>query len=466
MTNVEARGFLSKETPLYFTMDSASGAPRFPSPQHANSVPHAGGASHNPVDGSRRIANNLGGMRRGHSEGELLSNAAAPYRRTADETLREGETWLEFLKPSVAGAELATIRAATMATDRKRRLTGPQEEQARRRSASSMSVAQTASAGMRQSALQSTNNHPLALPTTAPPESNTGPVLRAFADRPLPPRPNPSNSQSRRSSEITLPCWQLDTEVSSCPICGAKFSFWFRKHHCRKCGRVVCANCSPHRITIPRQFIVHSPSECASDPNPENRAGPTVIDLTSDDEDNGSRRHNPGGFGRVPNQGSIVDSALGGGQEVRLCNPCVPDPNPLPHLPYESRPNRWTLNSFPTPENNGHMNEHRLQHSREPHRRPTIQTRADAGPLPYGAIPGFDLNRASQPSSFTSVGSSPSTRRESQDSQTQGASSNYASMYSGSAPNPSTHDVSLSLIPQPSIPDDALASSPPIFWTI
>ncbi|EHA25918.1 hypothetical protein ASPNIDRAFT_143971, partial [Aspergillus niger ATCC 1015] len=50
--------------------------------------------------------------------------------------------------------------------------------------------------------------------------------------------------------------WQPDAEVTKCPICGTTFSFWYRKHHCRKCGRVVCASCSPHRITIPRQFIV------------------------------------------------------------------------------------------------------------------------------------------------------------------------------------------------------------------
>lgn len=451
MTNVELGEFSSKRytSPPCFTMDSTSGAPRFP-PQHVNLIPHARSAAHTPVDGSRRIVNSLGGIRRGRSESDILSNAAVPYRRTADETLREGETWLEFLKPSAGGAELATRRAATMATDRKRRLTGPQEEQARRRSASSMSVAQTASAGMRQSALQSTNNHPLAPPTTAPLESNTAPVSRAFADRPLPPRPTRTNSQNLRSTEINLPSWQLDTEVSSCPICGAKFSFWFRKHHCRKCGRVVCANCSPHRITIPRQFIVHSPSECASDLNPENRAGPTVIDLTSDDEDNGSKQHNPAGFRRTPNQRNIVDSALGGGQEVRLCNPCVPDPNPLPHLPYETRPNRWTFNSFPTPENNGHTDELRLQRSREPQRRPAIQSRANAGPLPYSAIPGVDLNRASQPSGSTFIGSLASTRRESQGSRPQGAASSYASMYSGSAPNPSSHDVSQSLILQPS----------------
>lgn len=115
---------------------------------------------------------------------------------------------------------------------------------------------------------------------------------------------------------ITLPRWQPDAEVSECPICGTVFSFWRRKHHCRKCGRVVCAACSPHRITIPRQFIVRPPESTAlpssSSPTP---APPPIIDLTGDDSFSTS---------------STINPALGGGEEVRLCNPCVPDPNPNP----------------------------------------------------------------------------------------------------------------------------------------
>lgn len=112
--------------------------------------------------------------------------------------------------------------------------------------------------------------------------------------------------------EMTLPRWQPDAEVSECPICGTVFSFWHRKHHCRKCGRVVCAACSPHRITIPRQFIVRPPESTAlpsSSPAP-----PPIIDLTGDES-----------FST-----STINPALGGGEEVRLCNPCVPDPNPNP----------------------------------------------------------------------------------------------------------------------------------------
>lgn len=114
---------------------------------------------------------------------------------------------------------------------------------------------------------------------------------------------------------MTLPRWQPDAEVSECPICGTVFSFWYRKHHCRKCGRVVCAACSPHRITIPRQFIVRPPPSTAlpsSSPVPPPRP---IIDLTGEDSLSSS---------------SIINPALGGGEEVRLCNPCVPDPNPNP----------------------------------------------------------------------------------------------------------------------------------------
>ncbi|ORY66141.1 FYVE zinc finger-domain-containing protein, partial [Pseudomassariella vexata] len=103
--------------------------------------------------------------------------------------------------------------------------------------------------------------------------------------------------------EITLPRWQPDAEVTYCPICHQQFSFLVRKHHCRKCGRVVCASCSPHRITIPHQYIVRPPGDMS-------RLRASVL------------------FGE---EGGVADfSAIGGGERVRLCNPCVPDPNTTP----------------------------------------------------------------------------------------------------------------------------------------
>ncbi|KFX87344.1 hypothetical protein V490_08319 [Pseudogymnoascus sp. VKM F-3557] len=115
-------------------------------------------------------------------------------------------------------------------------------------------------------------------------------------------------------STIGPPRWQPDAEVTYCPICRTQFSFFIRKHHCRKCGRVVCANCSPHRITIPYQFIVQPPV-----------SGPTaalpITQLAGRDTENLSQF---------------------GGTKVRLCNPCVPDPNTLPPQPQRTAADeRW-----------------------------------------------------------------------------------------------------------------------------
>ncbi|PCH06244.1 Zinc finger, FYVE-related [Penicillium occitanis (nom. inval.)] len=135
--------------------------------------------------------------------------------------------------------------------------------------------------------------------------------------------------------EYTLPRWQPDSEVTHCPICNSQFSFWYRKHHCRKCGRVVCAACSPHRITIPRQYIVRPPEpveQSTTETPSRHRRDPSraVVDLTVDDIRGTTARLSS----RPRLETYPSNPALGGGEEVRLCNPCVPDPNPDPPLSY------------------------------------------------------------------------------------------------------------------------------------
>lgn len=73
----------------------------------------------------------------------------------------------------------------------------------------------------------------------------------------------------------------------------------------RKCGRVVCNSCSPHRITIPHQYIVQPPVDQTTSTN-----RPAVDPARA--------------------RSSTVVASLGGGERVRLCNPCVPDPNIAP----------------------------------------------------------------------------------------------------------------------------------------
>lgn len=42
--------------------------------------------------------------------------------------------------------------------------------------------------------------------------------------------------------------WQADDEVSRCFLCDSSYTFFNRRHHCRKCGRVVCGSCSDQAI--------------------------------------------------------------------------------------------------------------------------------------------------------------------------------------------------------------------------
>ncbi|XP_064106569.1 uncharacterized protein LOC135215606 [Macrobrachium nipponense] len=45
--------------------------------------------------------------------------------------------------------------------------------------------------------------------------------------------------------------WVPDNEVSECLVCNvAVFSMFCRRHHCRRCGRVVCGSCSKSRMVV------------------------------------------------------------------------------------------------------------------------------------------------------------------------------------------------------------------------
>ncbi|KAM7201701.1 vacuolar segregation protein pep7 [Rhypophila sp. PSN 637] len=58
----------------------------------------------------------------------------------------------------------------------------------------------------------------------------------------LPPSFSVQKSQ-RKMIEQSLVTWEEDAAVSNCPFCKQEFRPWtFRRHHCRMCGRVVCAD--------------------------------------------------------------------------------------------------------------------------------------------------------------------------------------------------------------------------------
>jgi hypothetical protein len=264
---------------------------------------------------------------------------------------RESSTWSEFLRENstltadmILANDIETMN--TLAADRKRRLTASAQDSGRRR---------TVSGGFHNRQL-SGQSHQLGGPSS--PHIPAWPRRTDSMDRSRPnyvdltnsppadtrqlAQANPARPLFISTRKYVLPIWQPDSEASECPICKRQFSLLFRRHHCRKCGRVVCNDCSPHRITIPRQFIVHPPDQTGQTHarSSGTRAPAETIDLTEEAE-----RDERSMLTRIATAGS--NPALGGGEKVRLCNPCVPDPQPSPHLdPSLSRPtlpnqSRW-----------------------------------------------------------------------------------------------------------------------------
>ena len=428
-------------------MESSSGSPSSATPHRARLVqpPRTTSAASTYEHGSAdRKAGDL--LRRGHSDGDMLTGGFSGRSGiSAEPASADRETWMDFIRqpPSarqepVNRAQMAATRAAIMASDRRRRLAEHHEDYTRRRSSSSLSYVFPGSNRQRQSPTEPTDDGR----SIGPSSTSSSPPTQATQgsrERPLPRPPSIETLQNRRSREITLPRWQPDAEVSRCPICGNAFTIWYRRHHCRKCGRVVCASCSPHRITIPRQFIVHPPEDATPSPTMATNPGVQVVDLTEDGNgiDRGSSSDRP------QSSDYRIDPALGGGQEVRLCNPCVPDPNPLPHLPYSSP---HALPNLHHAARLGSMSaQHRVSGSGIDHsnndQRPTLtrrisSVRSDFRPhdaarfdASLASIEGAASRRHSHASNpFSSPLSPPG----------------YSSLY-GSAPDQTAHQVSLSI---------------------
>lgn len=241
-------------------------------------------------------------------------------------------------------------RRSIIALDRKRRLTNPTYEDGRRRTNSGSfhdrAVNYAASPVYRMDGPSSppTRGHAASDPSRPLPDiidlTGSSPPSQPQTPRGNRPRRRSSSNSSRR---YVVPKWQPDSEVSECPICKRAFTWVFRRHHCRKCGRVVCNDCSPHRITIPRQFIVHPPGpDVVASPSHSTAGGNDSMDLTGVDDDDENPFRGMSSLSRY-----ATASPLEGGEKVRLCNPCVPDPQPDPFPNYPSLSTDLTSSEAP-----------------------------------------------------------------------------------------------------------------------
>ncbi|XP_075297789.1 LOW QUALITY PROTEIN: lateral signaling target protein 2 homolog [Opisthocomus hoazin] len=55
----------------------------------------------------------------------------------------------------------------------------------------------------------------------------------------------------QRAGARRPPEWVPDSRCSHCSACRSPFTLLRRRHHCRSCGKIFCARCSPHAAALP-----------------------------------------------------------------------------------------------------------------------------------------------------------------------------------------------------------------------
>lgn len=56
--------------------------------------------------------------------------------------------------------------------------------------------------------------------------------------------------------------WVPDEKAPNCQLCGTKFTTFTRRHHCRNCGGVFCAKCTPYSIPLPHRGFKEKEKVC------------------------------------------------------------------------------------------------------------------------------------------------------------------------------------------------------------
>ena len=62
--------------------------------------------------------------------------------------------------------------------------------------------------------------------------------------------------------ELPEPEWTPDRESPVCMECQDDFSFFKRRHHCRRCGRLCCSDCTEKKLAIPRMCFLDPVRHC------------------------------------------------------------------------------------------------------------------------------------------------------------------------------------------------------------
>mmetsp|Transcript_3408 Transcript_3408/g.5285 ORF Transcript_3408/g.5285 Transcript_3408/m.5285 type:complete len:98 (+) Transcript_3408:2777-3070(+) len=60
-----------------------------------------------------------------------------------------------------------------------------------------------------------------------------------------------SENAGENDDSLIYRMWQADGATNNCNLCYRAFTFFWRRHHCRHCGLLVCDMCSLHRRLLP-----------------------------------------------------------------------------------------------------------------------------------------------------------------------------------------------------------------------
>ncbi|XP_017063822.1 myotubularin-related protein 4 [Drosophila eugracilis] len=83
----------------------------------------------------------------------------------------------------------------------------------------------------------------------------------AVEERSGPPSFAPSSIQEKKASSVL---WVPDHAVSRCSSCQTEFWLGRRKHHCRSCGEIFCADCSEFWAPLPNEKLFNPVRLCGA----------------------------------------------------------------------------------------------------------------------------------------------------------------------------------------------------------
>jgi hypothetical protein len=105
------------------------------------------------------------------------------------------------------------------------------------------------------------------------------------------------SSNNNDDSESATESFEWENNRPNCASCNRKFGFVVRRHHCRRCGRCVCYNCSPFKLVLPATSLEVRASRASSVSPVRRKSSMDNVDMAA----------NPSGIGT----------------KVRICRQCV-----------------------------------------------------------------------------------------------------------------------------------------------